>query len=188
MQNFEQTEFTFDVVKLRKALKQVETKVEQQSPLGFQDGGAVCLTQIPGDPNSITGGNVVGLYWTRPDSTYKEVQREEPINEASYSEFVKLLEDTYFKEVYNTLLTKYKLGRVRLIWKNPRSTISWHRDPERRLHIPIVTNPGCIAIIDTEARHLEADGKVWITNNTKYHTALNGGEEIRVHFIATVLD
>ena len=59
MQNFEQTEFTFDVVKLRKALKQVETKVEQQSPLGFQDGGAVCLTQIPGDPNSITGGNVV---------------------------------------------------------------------------------------------------------------------------------
>ena len=47
MQNFEQTEFTFDVVKLRKALKQVETKVEQQSPLGFQDGGAVCLTQIP---------------------------------------------------------------------------------------------------------------------------------------------
>jgi len=188
MKNFELTDFTFDVNKLRDALEKVEARAEQQSPLGFADGGAVCLTQIPGDPNSITGGNVIGLYWTRPDSTYKEVKREEPINESNYSEFVKEFEDTYFKEVYETLLTKYKLGRVRLIWKKPRTTISWHRDPERRLHIPIVTNPGCIAIIDKEARHLEADGKVWITDNTKYHTALNGGEEVRVHFIATLLD
>ena len=93
-----------------------------------------------------------------------------------------------FKEFYEILKSNFKLGREWLLLKEPSSTLSWHKDPEPRLHIPIVTNPGCIAIIDKEAQHLKADGKAWITDNTKYHTALNGGHVARVHFIATVLD
>jgi hypothetical protein len=42
--------------------------------------------------------------------------------------------------------------------------------------------------VDTEVRHMPADGSVWITDNTKYHNAFNGGEEDRVHLVATVLD
>ena len=188
MQNFELTPFTFDVEKMQTALKEVESIAQQQYHYGgTNDGGAICLTQIPGDKNSISGGNVLGIYWEK-DKDYNEVQRLEPVDEAKYSEFVKSLEHTYFKEIYDTLSTKYKLGRTRLVWKNSLTVIRWHRDPERRLHIPIVTNPGCIAIIDTEAQHLKADGKAWITNNNKYHTALNGGYEPRVHFIATVLE
>ena len=188
MQNFEQTEFTFDVEKMQSALKEVESIAQQQYHYGgTNDGGAICLTQIPGDKDSISGGNVLGIYWEM-DENYNEVQQLEPVDEAKYSQFVKPLEHTYFKEVYDTLSTKYKLGRTRLVWKNPLTVIRWHKDPERRLHIPIVTNPGCIAIIDKEAQHLKADGKAWITDNTKYHTALNGGHVARVHFIATVLD
>ena len=177
----------FDIKKLQSALKEVDSRVARQSPLGERDINAICLTQIPGDPNSITGGNVRGLFWTKPDSTYEEVQREEPIDERKYSEFVKLFEDTYFKEVYDTLTKKYELGRVRLLWKLPRTTLSWHRDPEPRLHIPIVTNYGARMCIDTEVRHMPADGGVWITDNKKYHNAFNGGEEDRVHSVATVL-
>ena len=132
----------FDIKKLQNAIKEVDSRVARQSPLGKNDLTAICLTQIPEDPNSITGGNVRGLYWTKPDSTYKEVEREAPINESQYSEFVKLFEDTYFKEVYDKLTTKYALGRVRLLWKMPRTTLSWHRDPEPRIHIPIITNFG----------------------------------------------
>jgi hypothetical protein len=178
----------FDITKLQSALKEVDSKVARQSPLGERDINAICLTQIPGDPNSITGGNVRGLFWTRPDSTGIEVTREERINETQYSQFVELFADTYFKEVYDTLTAKYKLGRIRLLWKLPRTTLSWHRDPEPRLHIPIITNPGSIMVIDTEARHMPADGSVWITDNTRYHNAFNGGEEDRVHLVATVLD
>ena len=69
----------FDVSKLQDALREVDSRVARQSPLGKRDINAICLTQIPGDPNSITGGNVRGLFWTRPDSTGKEVQRENPI-------------------------------------------------------------------------------------------------------------
>ena len=181
-------ELKFDLDKMQSALKDVDSRVARQSPLGERDINAICLTQIPNDPNSITGGNVRGLYWTKPDSTYEEVQREEVIDELQYSEFVKLFEDTYFKEMYDALTKKYKLGRVRLLWKLPRTTLSWHRDPEPRLHIPIVSNFGARMCIDTEVHHMPADGSVWITDNTKYHNAFNGGEEDRVHLVATVLD
>ena len=90
--------------------------------------------------------------------------------------------------IYDQLTKKYRLGRVRLLLKEPRSTLSWHRDPEPRLHIPIYTNPGAIMVIDHIAKHMPADGSVWITNNTKYHNAFNGGEENRVHLVACVLD
>ena len=181
------TDFKFDLAKLREAVKTIDSRVARQSPLGERDINAICLTQIPGDPNSITGGNVRGLYWTRPDSTGVEVMREERIDETKYSEFVKLFEDTYFKEVYDTLLKKYTLGRVRVLWKLPRTTLSWHRDPEPRLHIPIITNPGAIMVVDKEARHMPADGSVWVVDNTKYHNFFNGGEEDRIHFVATII-
>ena len=185
---YKDPELKFDLDKMQSALKDVDSRVARQSPLGERDINAICLTQIPNDPNSITGGNVRGLYWTKPDSTYEEVQREEVIDELQYSEFVKLFEDTYFKEMYDAITKRYKLGRVRLLWKLPRTTLSWHRDPEPRLHIPIVSNFGARMCIDTEVHHMPADGSVWITDNTKYHNAFNGGEEDRVHLVATVLD
>ena len=107
---------------------------------------------------------------------------------AAYSEFITDYKNTYFKEVFDVLSSRYKLGRVRILLKQPRSTLSWHRDPEPRLHIPIITNPGSIMVIDNVAKHLPADGSVWITNNTKYHNAFNGGEENRIHLVACVLD
>ena len=110
------------------------------------------------------------------------------VDESKYTEFVKDIGHTYFKEVVDELKKYYKLGRVRLLLKEPRSTLSWHRDPEPRLHIPIVTNPGCLMVIDKTAQHMPADGSVWVTNNLKYHNAFNGGEENRVHLVACVLD
>ena len=134
------------------------------------------------------GSKIRGVYWTKPDSTGKEVSRDVGIDESKYTEFVKDFRGTYFENVYEELTKKYKLGRVRLLLKEPRSTLSWHRDPEPRLHIPIYTNPGAIMVVDNVAKHLPADGSVWITNNTKYHNAFNGGEENRVHLVACVLD
>ena len=68
--------------------------------------------------------------------------------------FVKDYDNTYFKHVYDVLSSKYKLGRMRILLKEPRSTLSWHRDPEPRLHIPIITNPGCIMVIDLSLIHI----------------------------------
>ena len=43
--------------------------------------------------------------------------RDETINESKYSEFIKDYQNTYFKEVYDALSQKYKLGRVRVLLK-----------------------------------------------------------------------
>ena len=185
---YKDPDIKFDIAKLQSALKEVDSRVARQSPLGERDINAICLTQIPGDENSITGGNVRGLFWTKPDSTYEEVQREAPIDETKYSQFVELFNDTYFKEVYDTLRTKYQIGRIRLLWKLPRTTLSWHRDPEPRIHIPIITNFGARMCVGKVVEHMPADGSVWVTDNTQYHNAFNGGEEDRVHLVATVLD
>jgi hypothetical protein len=178
----------FDINKLRFSLKTVLQRKTYDDAAGTKYIAGISLNQIPGDPQSISGENVKGIYWTKPDSTGKEEIRAKKINEASYTEFVKDLADTYFKEVYDELSKRFKLGRVRILLKEPRSTLSWHRDPEPRLHIPIITNPGCLMVIEDRAKHMPADGSAWITNNTKYHNAFNGGEEGRVHLVACVLD
>ena len=178
----------FDILKLRKALKQVLSRKEYDDAVGTKYIAGISLNQIPGDPDSIKGENVKGIYWTKPDSSGKEAVRAKRIDETKYTEFVKDLEDTYFKEVYDILSKKFKLGRVRILLKEPRSTLSWHRDPEPRLHIPIVTNPGCIMVIEEVAKHLPADGSAWVTNNMKYHNFFNGGEEDRIHLVACLTD
>ena len=186
--DFQKQELKFDIKKLKNALNEVLKIKGFDTSLGIPHFAAIPLTQVPGDPESIKGNKARGVYWTKPDSTGIEVSRDVMIDESQYTEFVKEFEHTYFKEVFDELKKKYKLGRVRLLLKEPRSTLSWHKDPECRLHVPIITNKGCSMVIENVAKHLPADGKVWITNNTKYHNFFNGGEQARVHLVACVLE
>ena len=182
------SDLKFDVKKLQEGLQEVLKIKKYDTANGIKNFAAICLNQIPGDPNSTKGNNARGIYWTKPNHTGKEAIRDKMLDESLYTEFVKEFEHTYFKEVYKKLSSKFKLGRVRILLKEPRSTLSWHRDPEPRLHIPIITNPGCIMVIENVAKHLPADGSVYITNNVKYHNAFNGGEENRVHLVACLTD
>ena len=196
MQNIVKTDFkdfyevpnlNFDISRLRVDLDKILKDKKFNSP-GVTHFGAIPINQIPNDKNSIIGDNIRGKYWTIADDTGKEVSRDVDIDECKYTELVPEFEKTYFKEVFVTLSKRFKLGRVRLLLKEPRSTLSWHKDPECRLHVPIVTNKGCSMVIENVAKHLPADGKVWITNNTKYHNFFNGGEQARVHLVACVLE
>ena len=186
--DFQKQEIHFDIDKLKNACNEILKIKGFDTSLGIPHFAAIALNQIPGDPDSIKGNKTRGVYWTKPDSTGVEVSRDVKIDESKYTEFVKDFEHTYFKEVYEKLSSKFKLGRVRILLKEPRSTLSWHRDPEPRLHIPIITNPGCLMVIENVAKHLPANGSVYITNNVKYHNAFNGGEENRVHLVACLPD
>ena len=166
-----------------------------RSKLGFRtddkslrDFNAICVNRIPDDEDSITGGNVRGLYWTKPDTTNHEEQRLEKVEEHLYTELCPEFKDTYVEEVYNLITSKFKLGRVRFLMKPPRSCLSWHRDPEMRLHIPIITNEGCRMIIEDTSFHMPSNGNGYITDNTKYHNFFNGSEFDRVHLVATVIE
>ena len=176
-----------DILRLRTELEDV-LKKKKFNTLGISHFGAISINRIPGDEESIKGHNTRGAYWTYPDEKGKEVKRDQAIDETKYTEIVPEFKNTYFEEVYNLLRQKFKLGRVRILLKEPRSTLSWHRDPEPRLHIPIITNPGCKMVIEDVAKHMPADGSVTITNNTKYHNFFNGGEQDRIHLVACVLE
>ena len=184
---YEVPDLNFDIERLRKDLDKILKNKKFKSP-GVTHFGAISINQIPNDENSIEGNNIRGKYWTIADDTGKEVSRDVDIDESKYTQLVPEFEKTYFKEVFEILSKKYKLGRVRLLLKEPRSTLSWHKDPECRLHVPIITNKGCSMVIENVAKHLPADGKVWITNNTKYHNFFNGGEQARIHLVACVLE
>jgi len=184
---YEVPNLNFDISKLREDLDKI-LKIKKFNSPGITHFGAISINQIPNDENSIKKNNLRGKYWTIPDDTGKEVSRDIDIDESKYTQLVPEFEKTYFKEVFETLSKRYKLGRVRLLLKEPRSTLSWHKDPECRLHVPIITNKGCSMVIENVAKHLPADGKVWITNNTKYHNFFNGGEQARIHLVACVLD
>ena len=177
----------FDISRLRKDLEKILERKKFESP-GVTHFGAIPLNRVPNDKSSIEGNNVRGKYWTIADESGKEVSRDIDIDESKYTELVPEFEDTYFKEVYNSLKNRFKLGRVRLLLKEPRSTLSWHKDPEPRLHIPIVTNKGCMMVIENVAKHMPADGTATITNNKKFHNFFNGGEQARVHLVACVLE
>jgi hypothetical protein len=193
MNNIEYNDFhkvpniKFDISKLKIDLEKILTKKKFNS-LGIKNFGAIPLNQIPGDKESTEGHNVRGTYWTLPDESGKEVIRDKPIDETKYTQLVSDFQNTYFEEVYKTLKKKFKLGRVRILLKEPRSTLSWHRDPEPRLHVPIITNLGCRMVIENISKHMPADGTVTITNNTKYHNFFNGGEQERIHLVACVLE
>ena len=184
---YEVPNLNFDISRLRTDLDRILKNKKFNSP-GVTHFGAIPINQVPNDENSIKGNNIRGKYWTIADDTGKEVSRDVDIDESKDTQLVPEFEKTYFKEVFEILSKKYKLGRVRLLLKEPRSTLSWHKDPECRLHVPIITNKGCSMVIENVAKHLPADGKVWITNNTKYHNFFNGGEQARIHLVACVLE
>ena len=151
------------------------------------DFNAICVNQIPNDPLSIRGGNIRGLYWTYPKEDWNEEKRLNRVDETNYTELCKPFKNTYVEEVYNEIKERWKIGRFRFLMKPPRSCLSWHRDPEKRLHIPIITNPGCRMVIEDESFHMPADGSLYITDNRKYHNFFNGGEVNRIHLVATLL-
>ena len=126
LDDFQKQDIKFDIAKLQLAYKEI-IKTQKFEDAGVTNFGAISLTQIPGNPESIKGNNARGVFLTKHDQSGKEVSRDVNINEEAYSEFVKDYKNTYFKEVYDKLSSKYKLGRVRILLKQPRSTLRAQR-------------------------------------------------------------
>ena len=101
--DFQQLDLKFDINKLQEAYKEVIKIKNFESPEEVTNFGAISLTQIPGDPESIKGHKARGVFWTKPDASGKEVSRDVSIEEDKYSEFIEDFKNTYFKEVFDSL-------------------------------------------------------------------------------------
>ena len=192
MKYFEKLPLIFDEVKLVDALEQVLEIAPWPDQVLNADKKyhQICLTkrEVQRPPQCFYEGSG-GVYRTMVDG--QEVIRQQELDERDYCVFIPELNHTYFREVYDTLrefvVKQYdgQLGRVRLIKSKPRTALSWHRDPEPRLHVPIITNIGSKMIIEDEVKHLPV-GRAWYTNTIYYHSQFNGGEEDRIHLITSI--
>ena len=106
--DFQKQDIQFDINELQKAYQEILKIKNFDGPEEISNFGAISLTQIPGDPDSIKGHKARGVFWTKPDSSGKEVVRDITIDEAAYSEFIDDFKNTYFKEdgLYYKINTK----------------------------------------------------------------------------------
>jgi|TARA_Y100000310_G_scaffold247539_1_gene253148 hypothetical protein len=176
---YDLTFIKFDIEKLRAAYQDL-TEVVPYS-VGMVNG--ILLTKMVNEPS----GDPRGIFWITNKEGAEE-QREQKVDENLYTELRPEIKNTYFEKVYNKLSKHFVLGRVRILLLKPRKCLSFHRDPEPRLHIPIISQPGALMVVEDFCTHMPADGSVYYMNTTKYHSALNGSEENRIHLVATILD
>lgn len=175
----------FDIAKLKQALEDAVAISGYQGGMQDQGFAAIPLTRRPGE-DAADANDLSGRYWLRADDRYVEEPREDFVDEASFSEFDPKLKDTYFAHVHAELSKRFPIGRMRVMWKGLYNCNSWHRDPEPRLHIPLITNPGALFVVNHHVTHLPADGSVYFTDTRGYHLGLNGGEHNRVHIVAAL--
>ena len=88
-------------------------------------------------------------------------------------------------EYTNQVLNDLMLYRSRLMRFSPKTCLSYHRDPSKRIHIPLYTNKHCFLLIDEKAHHLE-EGQVYLCDTTKMHTAINASFDMRIHIVGIV--
>ena len=79
--DFQKQTIQFDIDKLQDAYNQIIKIKKFDDGGGVTNFGAISLTQIPGDPDSIKGSKARGVYWTKPDKSGKEVSRDVDIDE-----------------------------------------------------------------------------------------------------------
>ena len=92
----------FNILKLRDDLDSI-LKSKNFNSLGISHFGAIPINRIPNDNESVEGHNVRGKYWTIADESGKVVSRDIAIDESKYTELMPEFENTYFKEVNQTL-------------------------------------------------------------------------------------
>ena len=176
----------FDQEKLVEALNICLGRQDFQGNMQDEGFAALPLTRRPGQ-EEVTENDLSGRYWLRTQD-YIEEPREDFVDEAAFSEFDPAFAGTYFEDVWKALTARFPIGRMRVLSKGLYNCNSWHRDPEPRIHIPVISNPGSLFIVNHHVTHLPADGSVYFTDTRGYHTALNGGEERRVHIVAALPD
>ena len=96
--------------------------------------------------------------------------------------------ETYFKyslfniPTINRILEKYGMRRTRIMASKPKTCLTIHNDLTKRIHIPVISNERCFMMINDSVYYLEP-GKIYLTNTTLRHTAVNASEAQRVHIV-----
>jgi hypothetical protein len=99
--------------------------------------------------------------------------------------------ENYFKyslfeiPTINRIMEKYGMVRTRIMKSNPKTCLTVHEDLTKRIHIPLISNDKCFMAIEDRNYYLEP-GKIYLTNTTLRHTAVNASDTYRVHIVGCI--
>ena len=86
-------------------------------------------------------------------------------------------------EYTNSILKELNMTRTRVMNMAPKTCYSYHQDPSKRVHIPLITNEKCFFVVADEVIRLPADGNYYVIDTTKMHTFVNASFEHRIHIV-----
>lgn len=199
----------FDITKLQEASKQVtditpipeDTKIfiPFQKHLEPNKNKKYHQLSLSKRPNSVSGE--WGYVWIKDGKTIKEycdkhqvmiLRNSEAIEidgfqkNYEYTEFVPTYNHTYFKDVYEFLSSKMRIGRMRLVKYYPFMTTEWYKDCENKIIIPIETDDNIKVVIENEVRTIPL-GQTWYANTKdKYHLICNGSNTDGMYLIISL--
>ncbi len=180
MNDYIRIKFNFDISKLKEELLILLERV----PLDLNN--QICLMHRDNcdNPYYFGCGSLLyeGSFLTGKQTKKKIIQQEK-----EFVIFNEELKNTYFYEVYKKINKYKKIARLRIMALDQKTCLTWHKDSEKRIHIPIITDEKCKFVVEHSAFHLRADGDAYIVDTTKYHTVFNGSKIVRIHLIGTIL-
>ena len=68
----------------------------------------------------------------------------------------------------------------------PNRCLTWHKDVSKRIHIPLITNPGNKLVIEHNVYFLPT-GKAYEVQTTNMHSAFNGGNSNRYNLLVSTI-
>lgn len=170
-------DFNFNLEQALKSLDEITAKY----PLGYERRQ---LSLVSKELNNPTVEDGIG-------SLFESDSQKWLARESDYRYFNPEFKSTYFYEIYKRLQdhTNGKIGRARLMCLPPKACYSIHRDPTMRIHLPLLSNSQALFIFASgEILNLSATGDVYRIDTRRPHTAMNGGLEMRIHFVLSEIE
>jgi hypothetical protein len=101
----------------------------------------------------------------------------------SFNTFNPNYNNTYLETVWRNF--PFSVGRVRIMLLRAHACYTIHKDLQPRFHIAVITNPSSFIVYPNQAdwHHIPSDGYVYKINTHINHTAINAGDDWRVHLV-----
>lgn len=88
----------------------------------------------------------------------------------------------------NKLIKSLGLHRSRFMTLEHKRCYTIHKDPSKRIHLPLQTTDRCIFVFLKGTNYHLQEGKLYLVDTTQKHTAINGSKEKmkRLHLVGCV--
>ena len=141
-----------------------------------------CRTDAPFENQLIESCG--SLYYDWPAYTGKGdlPLRKEIFEEEQFNSVCDIFKNTLFEELIEKIQQNYDIIRGRFMLMQHKTCLTYHKDPSKRIHIPIYTNENCMMIIDDKVYRMPF-GATYLVDTTVPHTALNASKDPRVHLV-----